>query len=168
MSEHQLTEKEQEMRFIVHLDYILKGDINAIRFCHAFVAVIHVWDDLYDGDKVVDKKTMNEMFRVILVDIPKNSFYKKHIDVLTTMIQSVILQWYDANVVEEQNEKKIEHLRQTYMLRAGVMNLISYCAFLVGGIDWYNQISLYMRDMYKEDFVSYVEEICGGVKCQTL
>jgi len=144
------------------LMFFLKGNLDAVRLCLDLVFIAHLWDDLIDRDRERSKEDINTAFRIALCDIPGNPFFFDHIGEFKTLIMNVILQWQDANALETKPESDHD-LHMAYMLRAGLIQIISYCAYLIGGPEWIAQVGPDIRRLYEEPLNEYMKEM---KKCQ--
>lgn len=141
---------EQEL-----LRHCLKDNIEAITLCSKLAQVCQVWDDLIDKDKVVPPEVINEVFWMVLIDIPCNSFYRTHFAQLVTIIGAIINDWLDSNTLEKgsKNEKIL-----AYVLRDRASMLITTCAEIIGGYHWMRQISpIVTAFIYDEPISEYLE-----------
>ena len=46
-----------------------------------------------------------------------------------------------------------------FMLRAGMLQIYNYCAYLIGGPQWAKEVGPDMRRLYTENFNDYVKEM---------
>ena len=138
------------------LMFFLKGDTNAIQFCMDVMYVCHIWDDLIDKDNELSDKQIHEAFTILMLHIPENPFYQAFGVKLRPLLHNMIIQWKDANTLERGDEHD-RHM--AYMLRASPLQVINYCAVLVGGADWYDEVGPDMRRMYQEDFDKFMKEM---------
>jgi len=142
------------------LNYFLKKNVFAVKFCMDMIYIAHLWDDLVDKDKNRTSEDISTAFKIIIVGIGENPFYTSNYLILKTTLINIILQWEDANVLEKsENEHDVQ---MSWMLRAGIIQLISTCAFLVGGWDWSKEIGPSIRRLYEEILSEFLEEM----KCQ--
>ena len=139
-----------------NLKYFFQENYAAIEFFLSLWRVTQVWDDLVDGDKAITNDQISEAFRLALVEIPRNPFYVHHQHTLTPLVLNMILQWQDANVLERQSEHD-KHL--AFGLRAGILQIIPVCAYLIGGADWAAQQGPQMRRIYQEKLVDFMREM---------
>jgi hypothetical protein len=144
----------EQAAWIEKLSPVLKGDQWALQYCIDVMFIAHLWDDLIDGD-FRSKEDINEAFRIALIDIPKNPFYLAHIGDLRPLMMNVILQWQDANVLEKGNR---EDRAKAFMLKASVLQLFNYCAYLVGGPAWAIEVGPDVRRFYVESIDDYIGE----------
>jgi len=135
---------------------LFQGNQDAVMFCMELLYVYHLWDDLYDGDKERDKEEINHAFMTILTGFRRNAFYRTFQHDLLPLITSSILQWTDANEIELEGEES--ELPKSYMLRANIVQIWGYCAYLIGGFNHYKEIGGIIQKLYEEDFDVYIEE----------
>ena len=153
---------KQEQKLIQKLDMFLQGNIDAVRFCKDLIALIHVWDDLIDRDVERTDNEINDAFRIALIEIPSNPFYRAYQNHFIPLIMNCILQWEDANKMEAGDD--LDNKKMAWMLRASVVQIISYCAFIIGGMEWSRKIGVSIREMYEEKLEDFLKEV---KKCQT-
>lgn len=147
--------KEQEELIKKLLKY-LKGNTDAVRFCIDIAFIAHVWDDLIDKDNPRTDNDINNAFKAALIDIPSNPFYLANISDLRPLMYNAILQWQDANKLEKDGNHHDKHM--AYMLRASIVQIFSYCAFLCGGSEWAEEVGPDIRRVYEEDLFEYLKE----------
>lgn len=70
-------------------------------------------------------------------------------------MMNVILQWQDANVLEIGDR---EDRAKAYMLKASVLQLFNYCAYLIGGPAWAAEVGPGLRRLYEESIFDYLKE----------
>lgn len=149
----QATESQIKERLL----YFLQGNQAAVDMCMAVLYIAHLWDDLIDRDKVRTPNEISQAFILALVGIPGNSFYDQHRFLLQPVFSNAILQWLDSNALERSPE--IHDRRMAWMLRASILQIFNYSAFLIGGFDWYQQVGPDMRKLYQENFNDFNEEM---------
>lgn len=69
-------------------------------------------------------------------------------------MMSAILQWETANILETGDKKDRD---KAYMLRASLYQIIHYCAYLIGGLQWANEVGPDIWRFYEEDIDTYLE-----------
>jgi hypothetical protein len=131
------------------------GDAAAVALCLDLLAVAHTWDDLVDGDKPVSPAEINAVFKRLLIDIPRNPFYRACQDELMPLLQNVFLQWQAANVFEAERS----NLPKAYMLRAGIYQIFAYVAWLIGGDDHAALVSPQVWRLYGENLADFEREM---------
>lgn len=116
--------REQFFRNYLH-------DESAVQLNLLVCDVLHVWDDLIDQDKAITKEAINHAFRVALVEIPGNAFYRQNYDQLHPLMDSFILSWMTATTFESDGD--MEALRLAYVIRSDYMALFLRSIQLVSG-----------------------------------
>lgn len=118
--------------------------------------IAQVWDDLVDGDNQQSAENISRAFKLSLIGLYQNPFFSRNMADLLPIMISVIHQWEDANILE-----KSEHDNErcmAWMLRAGIYQIFHYCAWLVGGDSWINQIGPDIRKLYGEPLEDFLKE----------
>jgi hypothetical protein len=110
---------------------LLLGHEDAVAFNLALMDVLHLWDDLIDGDKPVTPEDVHKAFRLALVVIPGNPFYRRHFDQLHPLIDPLILNWLTANDMEARGEQ----LDIAWVIRSDYCNVLLKSLEIVGGFD---------------------------------
>lgn len=134
------------------LQEVLKGDAGAILLCQHLFEISQIWDDLIDGS-YVGKEQINRAFWLALIELPHNPFYVKHLTYLRPLLQHFVMDWFDANALEQRDD----HQRNiAFVLRDSVGAIVSHCAFIVGGYDWMRQVSPEIREhIFDEPLENY-------------
>ncbi len=127
--------REPEKDFLQLVEWF-KGEREPAHMIMAMFRMFHVWDDLVDGDPVTDKD-INEAFWIALVALPQNHFYREYEDTIRPVMVQAIQDWKVANVLEKNkgNEQNI-----AYTLRCTVVGIIHYCALIIGGPEWADEV----------------------------
>ncbi len=112
----------------------LAGNEAAIAFNLQMCDVLHLWDDLIDGDKPVTPEAINRGFYEALVELPCNPFYRAHFDALQPLVSACILSWHTANKWEA--EERVEELRLAYVVRSDYINLFLASVAIVKGAEY--------------------------------
>jgi len=140
---------------------VLQNNAEAVLFCVQFVYICHLWDDLIDKDRQRSDAEINDAFRIALVEMNRNGFYRRHLDELAAIINNVIIRWEDANELERHPRGNHDyHLAHGH--RAGLVDLFAYCAYLVGGTAWARKVGPEIRRMYQEPLEDYIKEMEGS------
>jgi len=150
------TEEEQTMELQQKLAFYLKGDPGAVNFCLLLIYIAHTWDDLIDKDKPVSDEDIHKAFWTSLITLNYNQFFRANIDLLLPVMASAILQWLDANKLENMDERA---KRLAYVYRASISQILNYCALLVGGLDWATKVGPDMRLLYEESFEDFKKSV---------
>jgi hypothetical protein len=149
-------DKEHKESFRVLFNEWFKQDQRAIEYCAMIVEVVSLWDDLVDGDSRTEEE-INLVFRLLMFDIPMNSFFAAHKHILCPIHLCFYRAWADANTMER-SPRSAADLEKTFMLRAQLYDLFVIVAFLIGGDEWAQAIGPSIRRTYAERLNSYIEE----------
>lgn len=107
---------------------------SAVDFLDGMIGVAHLWDDLIDRDKPVTDGAINQAFWFMLVDLPRNEFYREHFNALNPIVMVSFMNWQASNVMERAGTNDDKHI--SFILRSAYVDLVTQCAFIVGGADW--------------------------------
>lgn len=142
------------------LGYFLQGNESAIDFCLKLNYVGELWDDLVDGDQLRSEKELNRAFEILAVEFYRNAFYRQYAGELIPLIQDAINSWKDSNVLKNgsYHDKEL-----AYSLKQRLSRVYNYCAFLIGGRDWYELVGADMCRMHEETMEDYMEEQENGL-----
>ena len=123
-------------------------------FCKIVFRASQVLDDLIDGDQLTAVAVINTFWE-IMIDLPRNSFYRQHVDTLVPIMQVFLQDWEDATNLEKQgdHEKNI-----AFVLRDTVGGIVIHVAGLVGGREWARQIAVSVRQHIHEDTLDEYKE----------
>lgn len=140
------------------LAYSLKGHADAIRLVNQWHQVLHLWDDLIDGDKPIAAERANQAFALALVDIPANPFFQAHSAKLLPLLSSGITSWHVANTMERNGCREL--LAQAHMHRIQVGSVFVACAEIIGGRDWAVEVGPLMWQLTQGDrLTDYMREM---------
>lgn len=151
--------EQQEIVYLELCQYLKNKE--AVAFCMDVVAIAHAWDDLVDKDKDLSTAQINDAFFHAMFGIRMNPFYQKYQAYIEPVMINAILQWQDANTLETGTDHE-KHM--AYMLRASILQLFNFCAYLVGGFQYAREVGPAMRNLYEETLESFMEEM----KCRNL
>ena len=149
-------EKTKSEALAKRLFYYMKGNHDAVKFLMDLTYACHVWDDLIDKDEYRTSEEINHAFKIAFIGIQSNPFYLHYQLDLRPLILNAILQWEDANILDHGSEHD-QHM--AFMLRAGMLQIYNYCAYLIGGPQWAREVGPDMRRLYTENFNDYVKEM---------
>ncbi len=121
----------------------LKGHTEAIALIHTAFTIAHTCDDLTDRDTAVETATMQQAFWLALVELPRNRFYVEHFALLNGCLQTAFLNWQVANRLEEMHQPPATHV--AFILRSSYTDLVTLCAWILGGTDWAVQVGIESR-----------------------
>lgn len=128
----------------------------AVSFCASVYRLCQTWDDLID-DGYAKADEINAAFQDAIVEWQRNTFYLQNHHGLTALLGSAILQWHAANAIEKAKDEPL--YAHSFMLRAAVLHVITYCVYLENGMDAAKMIAPRIYALYEEKFSDYVEEM---------
>lgn len=79
------------------------GNFEGVELFVRLASISHVYDDFIDGDEVTNAK-MHELMYNVLVDLNKNSLYRKYLDKIVVLWELVLSSYQVANIFEKQKE----------------------------------------------------------------
>jgi hypothetical protein len=144
--------------FTAQIRVWLKDHVLACAFIETLYEILHVVDDLTDRDKAIATAQMHQAFWHALITLPRNAFYVEHFALLNGTLQTAILNWHAANrmeVTEAANAKEV-----AYVLRSSYNDLITTCAWIIGGDEWAQKVAYECRlRVAKEGFQTYHDSL---------
>lgn len=120
----------------------LKGNPGAIRFILDMVYLAHLWDDLIDRDRDRAPEEISQGFKLGLFHLLENPFYARNIGELKPIMVNAYLNWQASNVIKDPSKQ--------WFLKASIYNIIVHSAYLVGGMQWAEQVTTEIWDFYEE------------------
>ncbi len=123
--------------------YWLKGHTDACAFIATVFDIAHTLDDLTDRDKPVSTVQVQTAFRSALIDLPRNPFYAQHFALLNGALHLAFLNWMTANKLETDPGEAGKDV--AFILRSSYTDLITLCAWIVGGEAWSVQVAADVR-----------------------
>jgi hypothetical protein len=138
-------------------DFLL-GDAEAIQFVVRVFRALHVWDDLIDRDKNLTDDEVNSVFWDLLVVLPVDPFYVRNLALLNSTLVNAIINWHIANKLEREGDEKDKSI--AFILRGAYIDILSASAFVVGGMNWAEEIGPAIRRWaHEETFTQYMENL---------
>jgi len=145
--------------FANFLNYCTRGNEAATGFLLLITNVAHFFDDLYDGDNPVDKPTLVKQMWALLVELPRNDFYRQFFWELQPLITNALNNWTVANRLEA-NPKDATDLRVAFVIRSSYADLIQQTALLCGGPEWAAQVGTEVRrKAHAEPWDQYIKSV---------
>jgi hypothetical protein len=137
----------------------LKGHQDAINFVQCIVDVLHCWDDLKDRDKPLTQEQIDHAFWLMLVVLPRNSFYAANFSDLNPIIVSSIQNWHAANELEETDSDTDKEI--SFIIRSSYMDIVTQTVTIIGGYDWAREmIPTIRRQLHRhEDYRTYRDNL---------
>jgi hypothetical protein len=149
------SEREQVRAFLTDA---LAGHEQAVDYCLLLIRVASVWDDLVDGDKPVTTEDVNAGFMAALIDLPMHPFFRQHGAFLMPVLIQSANDWQTANLFEKSGGEYEHHI--SYVIRSSVMNVVTVCAYIVGGSDLAKQANAKVHyGLTRETFADYLNTI---------
>jgi hypothetical protein len=133
----------------------LLGNAEAIQFVVRVFRALHVWDDLIDRDKALTDDEINSVFWDLLVVLPTDPFYVRNIALLNSTLVNAIINWHIANKLEREGDEKDKSV--AFILRGAYIDILSAAAFVVGGMQWVQEVGPAIRRWaHEETFDEYM------------
>lgn len=136
---------------------ILKGNLDAAAFCEEVIHAAHFWDDLIDRDRPLDDDRINAAMWRVLVELPRNRFYRKHFDTLNPVLMVAATNWITATKFEREQGACLDKLATAYVLRSSYVNVLVVSAILVGGAGYGIAMEPALREYFHrgESYLQY-------------
>lgn len=122
---------------------MVRGNRQAYDFLTAMFDVLHFWDDLIDRETDPSPEQINRAMWDALVTIPENPFYCQNFQALMPLLKTAIWNWQAANVMERTDDALDKQI--AFIVRSTYVDLVSMCAYIVGGRDWAHEVALEAR-----------------------
>lgn len=138
--------------------YAYKGSQAAVDLALDYVRFSQVYDDLIDRDKAIAPTALtHELVYLLLVKIPRNPVYVRHMADLQPVVEMGIANWKAANAFESGSlhERRIAHT-----LRYGASTVMILLARLLGGQQWAEEVAPEMwRRCHRDEWEHYEQEL---------
>jgi hypothetical protein len=146
-----------EARFAPILDAV-RGNRDAAAFVADWFEVCHFWDDMIDRDKPVTPDFINLSMWRLLVAMPRNRFYRAHMDEFQPVISNAIINWHMANAMEA--ERRPDDMAPAFILRSSYVDVVVTAANIIGGPIWAADVALRLRRAtHSETFAGYLKNL---------
>lgn len=130
---------------------------DAVALAMMVVRIADVWDDLIDQDCPVKPEDINEAFIFATCALPRNRFYRQHMDELLPVLELGVLNWLTANHLHATGERKA--LEIAHVIRHGIGDLFIHMARLIGGMQWGIEIAPEVKMLVQNDtFEEFLQE----------
>lgn len=134
-----------------------RGDEDAVSLAMMVVHVCDVWDDLIDKDQEIRDQDISQAFMFALCAMPRNRFYRRHVDEIVPMIELGVLNWMTANHLHATGERKA--LEIAHVIRHGIGDLFIHMARLIGGMQWGIEVAPEIKMLVQNDtFDEFLQE----------
>jgi hypothetical protein len=142
-------------RHVPLFNEFLRGNIEAVQFVVRVFRALHIWDDLIDRDKALTDDEINSVFWDLLVVLPTDPFYVRNIALLNSTLVNAIINWHIANKLEREGDEKDKSV--AFVLRGAYIDILSAAAFIVGGMQWVQEVGPAIRRWaHEETFDEYM------------
>lgn len=128
------------------------GDEQAVDFAERLFDLAQNWDDVIDEGAV---GKVNGVISWIAFRCQWHPFFTRFDYALRPAMLVCYLNWRDANVLETGDDADRE---KAFMLRAGIYDVFSLMAWLVGGEDHSARVGPAIRRMYGERLADFLKE----------
>ena len=135
------------------VEVMFLGNQEAVDFMQTISEWTHLYDDLIDGDKEIDKDDVHRVMWKIMVDLPMNNFYRMHSNKLAPVIATGILNWRGANDMERSGVK--EELFISHATRYSINDLALLVMLILGGADHAAKYARPARLVFQRDTIDH-------------
>lgn len=137
---------------------VAKGNAEALQFLKSITFIAHIWDDLIDRDVLVSDEQINHAFQAALIDLPYNNFYLDHLQQIRPLMVIAVQNWMAATRMERGGHPG--DLNIAFVLRSSYVDLITMVAWIVGGDEWAQKMTLEIRRAtHKEGYRNYLNNL---------
>jgi hypothetical protein len=134
-----------------------QGNEDAVGFAMMLIHVCDVWDDLFDKDCEVRDPDLHNAFMFALCAMPRNRFYRQHMDELMPLIELGVVNWLTANRFEASKDKK--SLEIANVIRHSIGDVFIHMARLIGGMQWGIEVAPELKLLVQNDTLEeYLEK----------
>ncbi len=128
------------------LKEVADNDEHAFNYLVAMSKILRVWDDLYDGDKVVSKEDIDEVFCLLTFELGINPFFVAHRKELESFMVIAWNAWRDANNARLSDDPILKSAGWFYRNYCCEIDIL--VAFLVGGKSHVDKVGEMCRKYY--------------------
>jgi len=137
--------------------HFFRGNEDAVALAMMVIRVADVWDDLIDKDQEVRDEDITQAFTMTLCGMPRNRFYRQHMDEIVPMLELSVVNWLTANHFEQGGERRA--LEIAHVIRHGVGDLFVHMARLIGGLQWAIEVAPEIKLVVHNDTLDeYLQE----------
>lgn len=123
---------------------IAKDDPEATEFLVKLNELCSLWDNMWDGDHVIDREHVDEILSFICFEFSRNSFFKKYRDVLEAQIFVSWNAWHAANLWKKDKNAVKRHY--AFFIKEYCFEIEHLVAWLIGGKEHAKQMNLIIRE----------------------
>jgi hypothetical protein len=114
------------------------------RLYEQFAGISHVWDDCIDQDKPIDRQQISEAFKIMLVDLPANDFYREHFKEIQPILAIAIAGYESSNRMHDSGDEQLVEI--AHGLRYTIGHLFVYFSMQLIG---YAKALEFMPEMWR-------------------
>lgn len=135
-----------------------KGNASAVEFVQLLSFIADEWDNHEDRDAPAD---MNAALYTALVKMPRNAFYRSHMDDLIPLMATGIFNWWTANKIERTtHDENLLHI--AHVTRYNIGDVVIFIAGMLGGKAWLEEVGPELRArIQRSDFSEYLHSLGG-------
>jgi hypothetical protein len=134
------------------------GNQAAAAFLETITTVLHFWDDLVDKDKPLPDSHINKCMWMVLVELPRNPFYRANFEDLNPVLVIAIQNWLAANVMEAGDSGSDKQI--AFITRSSYVDIVIQTATICGGFEFGQGIALEARRLWHgEGFDGYLANL---------
>lgn len=153
------------------LNWLCKGNTDAIQFCAMIVDMVAVYDDVIDKDNENHTDlAVHSMMHNALFGLPYNKFYQANFALLNPLLMNSIANWRIANELEAMSKTvkddgtnySYEDLSISFIIRSSYADILRMVAFITGGDAHSIQAGIEIRRyVHAEGLAAYLTEQQG-------
>ena len=110
---------------------LMAGNKDAAAMLEAISFWSHIYDDLIDRDKPVSDTDIHKAMWVLLVDLPRNPFFRAHETEFRGALVTGVMNWHAANQMEKSG--CVEQLRIAHAIRYSAGDVAFLAMVFAGG-----------------------------------
>lgn len=126
-----------------------QGNEDAVSLAMMIIHIADIWDDLIDRDCEVKAEDINKAFLYATCALPRNRFYRQHMDELLPVLELGVLNWMTANRFQVSGNRKA--LEIAHVIRHGIGDLFIHMARLIGGMQWGVEVAPEIKLLVQND-----------------
>ena len=128
---------------------LLQGNRDAVKLVNDIAYIVHVWDDLVDGDQPVPAATVSRAFERAMVGLHFNPFFRENAALLLPVMLNGIVQWHGANALEA--DGGAHALQVAHVTRCSIGDVATMCMVAIGGSEYAAANAAEMRVLMQQD-----------------
>lgn len=159
------------MNDLEKLNWLCKGNADAIQFCAMIWDMVATYDDIIDKDNPEHNDlAVHSMMHNALFGLPYNKFYMTNFALLNPLLMNSIANWRIANELEASNKhtagaepvNMYADLSISFIIRSSYADILRMVAFITGGDAHSIQAGIEIRRyVHAEGLAAYLTEQQG-------